>query len=79
MFFVGGGKWTQLKPNSTDDEWPPALQEHTMVHYNGKLYIFGGEIGMTDDFATPLWIYSTQVSISLDMVGCTCICEDEMR
>ena len=58
---TGGGNWENLKPNQ-DDEWPPPLQEHSMVFHNGKLYVFGGEIGMTDEFVTPLWIYSIKVS-----------------
>ncbi|UXI22962.1 hypothetical protein NH340_JMT08905 [Sarcoptes scabiei] len=41
-------------PNESSS--PPPLQEHTIVSYDNKLYIFGGEIGYATD-ETPLWIY----------------------
>ena len=52
---TGGGQWTSLKPRNP----PPALQEHTLVHHNGFLYMFGGEVTLNNQ--TPLWIYSIQV------------------
>ena len=39
-----------------NDEPPPALQEHTMISANEKLYLFGGQVGFASD-ETPLWIF----------------------
>jgi len=44
-----------------DIEWPPCLQEHTMIHHRGSLYVFGGEISINYEDHTPLWIYNLHV------------------
>ncbi|XP_077978700.1 uncharacterized protein LOC144434118 [Glandiceps talaboti] len=49
--------WTLLKCSG---DVPPALQEHSMVPYKDKIYIFGGEFGFGSSDETPLWIYSTE-------------------
>ncbi|XP_033100788.1 uncharacterized protein LOC117104195 [Anneissia japonica] len=46
--------WTSLECFGTA---PPLLQNHTMVHYNDKIYIFGGELGFGTSDETPLWSY----------------------
>lgn len=55
------GLWEEISaPSSQDleDEWPPHLQEHSMVHYSGKIYIFGGEISLSyGEDLSPLWIF----------------------
>lgn len=38
---------------------PPCLQEHTVVSWKGKLYVFGGEVGFASTGETPLWIFDT--------------------
>lgn len=35
---------------------PPNLQEHSMVCFKNKLVVFGGEVGLSPDEETPLWI-----------------------
>ena len=46
--------WDEIKGKGEDH--PPNLQEHTIVSFNNKLIIFGGEIGFAPDEETPLWI-----------------------
>lgn len=41
---------------------PPCLQEHTIVSWKGKLYVFGGEVGFASTGETPLWIFDTGCS-----------------
>lgn len=36
---------------------PPSLQEHTVVSWKSKLYVFGGEIGFASTGETPLWVF----------------------
>ena len=49
-------KWTRLKP---DGDVPPSLEEHTMVSYGNKIFVFGGISRMSVDGETPLWILDT--------------------
>jgi hypothetical protein len=56
---IGGGHWTKLKAKNP----PPPLQDHSLIYQNGKLYMFGGELGLSNQ--TPLWIYNIQVGIEL--------------
>lgn len=42
---------------------PPCLQEHSIVSWKGKLYVFGGEIGFASTGETPLWIFDTGTSL----------------
>ena len=42
---------------------PGYLQDHSMVEYEDKLYVFGGEISFCNDQEIPLWIFDTEVSI----------------
>ncbi|CAN7996208.1 unnamed protein product [Ixodes hexagonus] len=42
---------------------PPCLQEHSVVSWKGKLYVFGGEIGFASTGETPLWIFDTGTSL----------------
>ncbi|RWS05755.1 uncharacterized protein B4U79_12341 [Dinothrombium tinctorium] len=46
-------QWEEIK---TKGQQPPNLQEHTMIEWNNKLYVFGGEIGVSSNGDTPLWI-----------------------
>ncbi|XP_028968814.1 uncharacterized protein LOC100902573 [Galendromus occidentalis] len=39
---------------------PPSLQEHTVVSWKSKLYVFGGEIGFASTGETPLWLFDIQ-------------------
>ena len=41
---------------------PGYLQDHSMVEYEDKLYVFGGEISFCNDQEIPLWIFDTEVS-----------------
>lgn len=49
----GQNTWEQVKCWGDN---PPFLQEHTITSHNGKLYVFGGEIGFSCSTETPLWI-----------------------
>ena len=51
-------KWKKLK---TTGDVPPSLEEHTMVSYGSKIYVFGGISRMSVDGDTPLWILDTCV------------------
>jgi hypothetical protein len=58
------GKWEELKaPQSGGgSDWPPHLQEHTMVYFERRIYVFGGEISFSyGEDSAPLWIYSLDV------------------
>lgn len=54
------------KLNFDDNYWekvevsgfsPGFLQDHSMVEYKDKLYVFGGEISFCNDEEMPLWIF----------------------
>ena len=51
--------WQQIHPNG--DKIPP-LQEHTAIHYNDKIYIFGGEVGFSSITETPLWSFDIKTN-----------------
>lgn len=42
-------------------ERPGYLQDHSMVEYQNKLYVFGGEISFCNDQEIPLWIFDIEV------------------
>ncbi|KAH9414813.1 hypothetical protein DERP_008654 [Dermatophagoides pteronyssinus] len=44
------------------NDFPPPLQEHTILNYQDKLYVFGGEIGYSCD-ETPLWIFDLETYV----------------
>ena len=48
-FDPGQTQWAEV---ICKGQQPPGLQEHTMVCWNNRLYIFGGDAG----YDTPLWI-----------------------
>ncbi|XP_035701191.1 tip elongation aberrant protein 1 isoform X2 [Folsomia candida] len=66
------GKWEEIRPlDKNGGEWPPHLQEHSMVYYSSKIYIFGGEISLSyGEDLSPLWIYGVE-SGSWRRWGCT--------
>ena len=47
--------WTEIRYNWQSS--PPFLQEHTMISWGSKLYVFGGEVGFSSNGETPLWIF----------------------
>ncbi|XP_065286779.1 uncharacterized protein [Dermacentor albipictus] len=49
-------RWEELRCRGSR---PPCLQEHTVVSWKGKLYVFGGEVGFASTGETPLWIFDT--------------------
>ncbi|XP_076326792.1 uncharacterized protein LOC143233864 isoform X3 [Tachypleus tridentatus] len=42
---------------------PPPLQEHTLVSWKDKLYVFGGEVGFASRGETPLWVFDTETKL----------------
>ncbi|RWS29629.1 uncharacterized protein B4U80_08685 [Leptotrombidium deliense] len=57
IYLLGGrseeSQWEEIK---TKGHQPTNLQEHTMIEWNNKLYVFGGEVGVSSNGDTPLWI-----------------------
>lgn len=47
--------WSEIRYNGHAS--PPFLQEHTMISWGNKLYVFGGEVGFSSNGETPLWIF----------------------
>ena len=47
--------WSEIRYNWNSS--PPFLQEHTMISWGNKLYVFGGEVGFSSNGETPLWIF----------------------
>ena len=52
-FDPGTNLWEEVECRGPS---PPSLQEHSMVAWDNKLYIFGGEVGISSNGETPLWI-----------------------
>lgn len=53
-FDPGNNLWEEVECRGPS---PPSLQEHSMVAWDNKLYIFGGEVGISSNGdTTPLWI-----------------------
>ncbi|CAG0886499.1 unnamed protein product [Darwinula stevensoni] len=53
-----------------EGEAPGCLQEHSLVAYKGRLYVFGGEVGFSSSDETPLWSYDIKASGSKLYEGC---------
>ncbi|KAI1299243.1 Leucine-zipper-like transcriptional regulator 1 [Halotydeus destructor] len=51
-FDPGQNEWEEVKCRG---HCPPSLQGHSVVSWDTKLYVFGGEVGSTNG-ETPLWI-----------------------
>ncbi|XP_064455333.1 uncharacterized protein LOC135366533 isoform X2 [Ornithodoros turicata] len=53
-------RWEEVRSKGCK---PPCLQEHTIVSWKSKLYVFGGEIGFASTGETPLWIFDLATSV----------------
>jgi len=76
LYVLGGRKGNiSLKDfwrfNLDDENWeeivvtgerPGYLQDHSMVEYQNKLYVFGGEISFCNDQEIPLWIFDIEAN-----------------
>ncbi|XP_015786238.1 probable cyclin-dependent serine/threonine-protein kinase DDB_G0292550 [Tetranychus urticae] len=49
----GQNTWEEVK---CWGDQPPNLQEHTIIPWKDKLFVFGGEVGFSSSTETPLWI-----------------------
>ena len=49
--------WSEIKTKTCPDK-PPCLQGHTLVEYNGDLYMFGGEISFAFAEEVAFWKFS---------------------
>lgn len=58
-FDPGTNLWEEVECRGSS---PPSLQEHSMVAWDNKLYIFGGEVGTASSGETPLWILNLSTS-----------------
>ncbi|KTF89248.1 hypothetical protein cypCar_00008866 [Cyprinus carpio] len=57
-------KWAQLPYDS--EEAPEELEEHTMVAYQGFMYVFGGmQDSSYTNSKTPLWVFDTGIFYSV--------------
>lgn len=56
---IDSGLWTSLLARGT----PVNVQEHSMIHWNDCLYVFGGVFAQAGE--CPLWIYQIQVILML--------------
>jgi len=52
--------WEEIKVSGSK---PGHLQEHTMVEYNDKLYVFGGEVNFCNDQEISLWVFNIKENI----------------
>jgi len=57
QFNIDDKSWEEIEV--TGDK-PGYLQDHSMVEYEDKLYVFGGEISFCNDQEIPLWIFDTE-------------------
>ncbi|KAF0292163.1 Leucine-zipper-like transcriptional regulator 1 [Amphibalanus amphitrite] len=57
---LDSGQWEELRGEGSR---PLNLQEHTMVGWQERLYVFGGEVGFSSGAQTPLWCYDTKTDI----------------
>jgi len=56
-FNIDDKSWEEIEVSG---ERPGYLQDHSMVEYEDKLYVFGGEISFCNDQEMPLWIFNIE-------------------
>lgn len=57
FIFLDKLQWVEVPPQKDS---PPRLEGHTMVVYQGRIYIFGGETSFASADESPLWSYDIE-------------------
>lgn len=60
FMFTDNFQWVEVPPQKDS---PPRLEGHTMVVYQGRIYIFGGETSFASADESPLWSYNIEESV----------------
>lgn len=57
IFDCDNFQWVEIPPQKDS---PPRLEGHTMVVYQGRIYVFGGETSFASADESPLWSYNIE-------------------